>query len=353
MGWDVTRRNFLYTAALLSSVFTAGLGSIGALLKRPSGEREAVARENPFTHGGRSLVSVAGGGEVKPMVARAVAMLGGFEMMGLRGLKVLVKPNVVSGRRNPTTTNPEVVRAVVELLLEAGASEVWVGDMSALTSSSTRSNMEEVGIRRAAEEAGARVVYFEDHGWYTVPCPKGRYLKDVAVTEWLYRVDRIVNLPVIKTHRSASYSICLKNFVGCTHMKERPYFVDRSHWEEVVSELNLACRPDLNIVDGTVSMVEGGPWKGREAPTNLVMASGDRVAADVVGLGVIKSFGAWAMVRSKGVWEQRQIRRAVELGLGAKGAEDVELLTASLKEDPEFEGLMEKARGYLSSGPEG
>lgn len=333
--------------AVLSSVFTSGFGSIGALLKSPSGERDPIARGNPFTSGGKSLVSVAGGREVKPMVARAVSMLGGFEKMGFKGRKVLVKPNVVSNRRNPTTTNPEVVRAVVELLREAGAGEVWVGDMSALTKSSTRKNMEEVGIKRAAEEAGARVVYFEDHEWYTVPCPKGKYLKDVAVTEWLYNVEKIVNLPVIKTHRSASYSICLKNFVGCTHMKERPYFVDRSHWEEVVAELNLACSPDLNIVDGTVSMVEGGPWKGREAPTNLVMASGDRVAADVVGLGIIKSFGAWRMVRSKGVWEQRQIRRAVELGMGAKSAGDIELLTASLEEDPEFERLMEKAKENL------
>jgi uncharacterized protein (DUF362 family) len=283
------------------------------------------------------------------MVAEAVSMLGGFEKMGLRGKKVLVKPNVVSGRRNPTTTSPEVVRAVVELLLEAGAGEVRVGDMSALTSSSTRENMEKVGIKRAAEEAGAGVVYFEDHEWFTVPCPRGKYLKDAAVTEWLYNVDRIVNLPVIKTHRSASYSICLKNFVGCTHMKERPYFVDRSHWEEVVAELNLACSPDLNIVDGTVSMVEGGPWKGREAPTNLVMASGDRVAADAVGLGIIKSFGAWSMVRSKGVWEQRQIRRAVELGLGAGSAGQIELLTASLGGDSEFERLMERARGHLAS----
>jgi uncharacterized protein (DUF362 family) len=150
-----------------------------------------------------------------------------------------------------------------------------------------------------------------------------------------------VNLPVIKTHRSASYSICLKNFVGATHFKQRPYFVDSDHWEEIVTEINLAYTPDINIADGTVTMIEGGPWSGKEAATNLILASGDRVAADVVGLGIIKAFGLWRDVTQKGVWEQRQIKRAVELGMDGG---EIELLTTSLDKDPEFEKLMEKVR---------
>src|SRR3989338_6215475 len=48
------------------------------------------------------------------------------------GDTALVKPNCVSGEKNPVTTNPEVVRATVETLYEQGAKKVYVGDMSAL-----------------------------------------------------------------------------------------------------------------------------------------------------------------------------------------------------------------------------
>jgi uncharacterized protein (DUF362 family) len=163
----------------------------------------------------------------------------------------------------------------------------------------------------------------------------------VIVTEWLSRVDFIVNLPVIKTHRSASYSICLKNFIGCTHIRQRPYLIDSSRWEEVAAELNLAYQPHLNVVDGTVSMIEGGPWEGTAEKTGLIIASKDRVAADIVGLGVIKAFGKWERVTEKDVWDQKQIRTAIELGVG-KGKGETELLTT--EGDSNFNQLIKKVK---------
>jgi hypothetical protein len=46
------------------------------------------------------------------------------------------------------------------------------------------------------------------------------------------------------------------------------------------------------------------------------------LAADVTGLGLIKAFGLWESVGGKSVWDQRQIRRAVETGLGARGGNE-------------------------------
>lgn len=345
----LSRRNFLYTSwVVLSAVASSGcMDPVKAMLKKTRGKREPLFRENPYIADGKSLVAVAGGKDVTEMVRKAVSLLGGFQKIGVRNKTVLVKPNVVSSRKNPTTTNPEIVRAVVGLLYEEGASAVFVGDMSALASLPTRKNMERTGIKKAAEEAGARVIFFEDHDWTAVKLPKARSIEEVAVSEWLFKVDRIVNLPVVKTHRSAQYSICMKNFVGATHFNQRPYFVDRDHWEEVVAELNLAYRPDLNIVDGTTIMVEGGPWRGQERRTDLVIASGDRVAADVTGLGLIKAFGLWESVAGKSVWDQRQIRRAVEAGLGARSGNEIRLLTASLEENRAFDDLMHKVREYI------
>jgi uncharacterized protein (DUF362 family) len=238
------------------------------------------------------------------------------------------------------------VRATVVLLYEHGASKVFVGDMSALWKLPTRENMEKTGIAKAARDAGAEVLNFEDHEWIRVKLRNGKYIREVDVSEWIFRADRVINLPVVKTHRSAQYSICLKNFVGATNFRQRPYFVDRRHWEEVVSEINLAYTPDMNIVDGTTIMVEGGPWKGKEKKTDLIIASGDRVAADIVGLALIKSFALWREA-SKSVWETRQIKRAVELGLGASKREDIKLVTSSVGDSQQFAELLRKIKNII------
>jgi uncharacterized protein (DUF362 family) len=344
------RRAFLIFLALVGIAFGIfrSWRSIKVFLSGAEREAKSKIGPDPFRRQGKSLVAAVGGRDVKEMVGKAVSLIGGFELLKIKGKSVLVKPNVVGERSNPTTTNPEVVRAVAELLYEAGAAKVYVGDMSALIRGGTAKNMEQTGIAAAARRAGAEALFFEDHGWVNVKV-EGRYVREVKVTEWFFKVDRVINLPVIKTHRYAGYSICLKNFVGATHFDQRPYLVDRGHWEEVVAELNLAFRPDLNIVDGTKTMVAGGPWRGTVIETNMILASGDRLACDVVGLGVIKSFGQWLPLESASPWHMRQIERGVEIGLGARSSDEMELLTESLEGAPSFVPLMEKVRPLIHS----
>lgn len=281
------------------------------------------------------------------MVREAIGMIGGLEKIGVKGNTVLVKPNVVSGEPSPATTSPEVVKAIVKLLKEAGIKKVYVGDMSALLTLPTKKNMERTGILRASQEAGAEALFFEEHRWIRVNLPQARYIREAYVSEWIYRVDRVINLPVIKTHRNAVYTIALKNFIGATHGRQRPYLIDPTHWEEIVTELNLAYQPHLNLVDGTNVMVSGGPWSGKEEKSGLILASGDRVAADIIGLSLIKHYGQSRGVVDKGVWDQRQIRRAVELGLGAKDGASILLKTKSLKaQDEKFNQLIAAMRRH-------
>ena len=338
----VGRRAFLIILAAIGAAFGIfrSWHSIKVFFSESTEKAEPATGPNPFNSEEKSLVAVVGGRDVKEMVRKSVDLLGGFELLGTRGKNILVKPNVVGARGHPTTTNPLVVKAVVELLYEAGASRVYVGDMSALIRGGTSDNMEQTGIAAAARNAGAETVFFEDHDWVRVDVD-GRYVRQIDVTSWFFNVDRVINLPVIKTHRYAGYSICLKNFVGATHFSQRPYIVDREHWEEVVAELNLAFRPHLNIVDGTRAMVAGGPWQGTAVDTNLIMAGGDRVACDVVGLGIIKTFGQWERLKSKSPWEMRQVKRAVEIGLGAGSGNDFTLRTASLDSDAVFKTLLD------------
>ena len=71
---------------------------------------------------------------------------------------------------------------------------------------------------------------------------------------------------------------------------------------------------------------------------------------DAVAVAMIRSFGAWEKLTRSGVWGQRQIKRAIELGLGAPGPHQVELVTRAVSgADAKFERLVEAIRRDLAA----
>jgi len=290
-----SRRSFLQITSSLFPLMVFNPFAYFKSLFAPHGELRPVRqpRPNPYVREGKALVGIVKGEEIERMVRECVDLIGGIEKIGVRGKTILVKPNVVAGDPPPTTTNPEVVRSVVRLLYGAKAQKVIVGDMSALITLPTKRNLEKTGIEKAAREAGAEVIDFDNVDWIELRLPGARLVPRIHVAKPVYEAEVLINVPVVKTHRSATYSLCLKNLVGITHPRYRPYRVDPAQWEKVVVEMNLAVHPDLHIVDATSSMIAGGPWKGTAVETGMIIASGDRIAADVIGLGLIKSFGKW------------------------------------------------------------
>lgn len=325
------RRALISLAALLGSVlayrYLLPLRHFLFAPQESGGVVETRSRSNVFTQRGRATVSVVRAESIREAVESAVQLIGGFEKLKLKGKEVLVKPNVNSDDPNPATTNPEVVRATVELLYEAGARRVVVGDMSGIYWLPTRRSMERTGIADAALEAGAELAFFEEEEWVPVAPPRASYLKSFSIPRRVYEAEVLISLPVVKTHKYATYSMSLKNFVGIIPGVDRRKLHTSDYMEEMIAEINLAVAPDLIIMDGTRSMVAGGPTEGIVKETNVILASGDRIAIDVAGLGIVKSFNEWERV-AKSVWEQRQIRRAVELGLGARGGDEVEIVSS-------------------------
>jgi uncharacterized protein (DUF362 family) len=351
----VTRRSVLTLAGLaaLGATVPACRRMLWQILVSPEAEPVPLppAPANPFTAPGRSLVVIVHGGDVQTMVRRALELLGGIERLDLGGRTVLVKPNVVSGEAPPATTDPRVVRAVVELAQRAGASSVAVGDMSAVLALPTRPNLIRTGIARAAEEAAATVLAFDEGEWVEVRPPAAELAKTVHVARAAYEASRLISVPVIKTHRSATFSCALKNTVGCVHGRNKPWMYGSAGWEPSVAELNLAVRPHLFVVDGLKSMVAGGPWAGEAAATNLILASGDPVALDAVALGLLKSLGRSERIAAQAVWENGQIQRAIALGLGVRGPEHIELVAEDLSRDgQQFRRLLADIRRHTGLG---
>jgi uncharacterized protein (DUF362 family) len=98
--------------------------------------------------------------------------------------------------------------------------------------------------------------------------------------------------------------------------------------QEMIAEINAPFSPDLIVMDGIDAFVDGGPATGKRVSGNMVWASTDRVAADAVGVAMLKHLGSNRTIMESPIFEQRQIKRAVEIGLGVQSASEIELVPA-------------------------
>ncbi len=312
-------------------------------------------QDNPYTEGRKSLVSIVLGTgimeDVPKTVRSSVDLLGGLEKIDVSGKNVFVKPNTNSNNPHPASTNPAVVGTVVKMLFEAGAAEVNVGDCSNINNL-TRDVMKDQGIQKAVEEAGGKVMFLEEMEYKTVKIPAGRWLTETRISKPVYEAERLVAIPIVKSHNVTGFSMSMKNFIGVIHKESRldpewrpstKVFHACGNPAEAVAELNVLVKPDLIVMDGTKSLVSYGETddSGEVRDTNIIIASGDRIANDIVGLSVIKSFGLWPDVMNRDVWEQGQITRGLELGLG-RGKNDIKIVSRSYAGQDKLENLLQK-----------
>jgi uncharacterized protein (DUF362 family) len=237
------------------------------------------------------------------------------------GDEILLKPNFNTGDASPGSSDPDFVKAVIELLYEYGASKVILGE-SSMFSLCTRKVLEETGMLQKAEEASAEVVPFDEGKW--VRAHTGRkYLKTVSLPETALKARKLVYVCGMKTHRWAKFTMGLKLAVGFMKPNERMRLHARK-LEEKIADLNLVAHPNLIIIDGRKCFISGGPACGEIRNPNVVMASGDRVALDVEAVKIIKGYEGTSLTED--AWSYKQIRRAAELGVGAKSEQEYRMI---------------------------
>lgn len=353
----INRRHLLHRMSLglsmLPAIVAAPRAILGSLLFDPQGELvpPKPLPPNAYVQDELPIVAMVHGQQIETMLREGLRLIGGLDRLALEGKRVLIKPNVVNDRPPPTTTNPALVAAVVRVARESRAREIIVADSSGIIRFPTSANLVATGIKRAAEAEGARVLALEDEPWVRVEPAGAKALSHYYISRPVYDADVFINLPVIKTHKFAHYSCALKNLVGITHPRYRPSVTFLApDWHERIAELNLAVHPHLTIADGSTIMIAGGPTSGQAAPGNALLLSGDRIALDAVAVAWLRTYGVWRKVMETPVWRQRQIVRAMELGLGLGKPGRLRLITASLTgTTPEFEEVVTKIRRDLDT----
>ncbi|MBN2337022.1 MAG: DUF362 domain-containing protein [Acidobacteria bacterium] len=318
----LTRREF-HRLTLL-----AGLSTLG-------GDGRGGGRAGRGAEG--SAVALVKTGDRNYGVHRAVELLGGTDFGG-RG--VYLKASYNSADPFPASTHPDALRALVGMLLRYGAGRVVLAERSGM--GRTRGVMGDLGALELIRELGLGFLPLEEPGvaaWRRVDLPGSHWSRGVEVPAFLDDDGCVVQLCNLKTHRfGGGYSASLKNSIGLLAKYDSEdghnYMVElhsSDHQDLMIAEANLAYTPRLLVMDASSVFVSGGPEAGEEAHPGVIVASTDRVALDAVGLAILERSGAAVVKGKEGVFDQGQVSRAAELGLGARSAGEIRLVTGDTR----------------------
>jgi uncharacterized protein (DUF362 family) len=319
-----------------------------------------------------ATVGMASNPSVAQALRQAIEMAGGLGFIK-PGQSVLLKPNQVAPMWHPLTTNPEVLFELAKIVGEAGARRVYISDQCV---GSFTDNWMVAKVSRhweagkdAESDLGGEVEVLPvplaeaaphlPNGaspWRTVKHPKASWFiedgKNVGfqMAELLFAVDHVINVPCCKGHELTWFTLTLKNFVGMISVPSRSYFHGRTNkaaggWNyktssEAIAELNLPLEPSLNIIDATRPLHSGSQKRGNSTKSDMIIASTDRIAADIVGVALLRVLENEKRIHSISPWQHPMITHAQKLGLGVldresmtvkhRGVEDIDQILGEM-----------------------
>jgi uncharacterized protein (DUF362 family) len=261
---------------------------------------------------------------LRETILKALEPFGGIQNFVKKGEVILLKPNFNTADPFPASTDFEFLKNVVEIVYSAQPKLVMIGESSTMTLN-TKKVMEKLKVFELLNlDPPPRIYVFEEWGWQKRKIPQGKYLKSVSITEILERADKIILLPCLKTHKYAQFTGSLKLAVGFMKPVERIRF-HLSNLQEKIAELNLLFKADLILMDARKCFINKGPAEGEIAEPNLILASTERVAIDVEGIKIIQQYPKCSL-KNFDPWSLPQIKRAVELKIGAENESDYQVI---------------------------
>ena len=274
----------------------------------------------------------------------------------VKGKAVVIKPNFNTADPAPGSTHYDTLHSLILTLKDMGVTRITVAERSG-PGDSTHNIMEKKGIYSMAKELGFDILDMQampKEGWVLVK-PKDSHWKDGFLFPKIYKeADSVVVTCCLKTHQfGGNFTLSLKCAVGMVPPGLGPAaaggypYMNELHsskfQRQLIAEINTAYSPDLIVLDGVEAFVDGGPHMGTRVKANVMLAGADRVAIDAVGVAILRQLGTTPEVSKGKIFEQDQIKRAAELGLGVKSADQIEIITG----DKDSEEYAKEIRGIL------
>ncbi len=305
-------------------------------------------------------VAAVRGENLSNMTHDVLDALGGIQNVVHEGESVFIKPNMVTlpwaqhnnGFIIGECTKPEIIIVVAEECLKAGASEVVIGDGSQLYSFDWQYAITLDGSTNLVQEAERLSLQYDKK--VTLAClevdspgfvevPSRTYLGKIAISSLVSSADRVISIPVAKTHSWAQLTLGLKNFVGVTSLERYANWVNDSYWDrgkvldhstprsiaQIYLDIVDAIKPDLTIIDFSIGIEGDGPTSGSGGTTVdmkqrlgkwLVIASTDIMAADATA----------ARIMDHNVPGIAQLSMGFDMGLGETRENAIEMVGEKL-----------------------
>ncbi len=255
------------------------------------------------------------------------------------GVSVILKPNFNSGDPFPAGTHNDTLEALIRHLQAADAASVTVVERSG-GSWKSHEVADQKGVRPLFEKLGVDYVVLDDlpaEEWIQLPLEGSHWARGIEIPRLYHTAESIVMTCCLKTHAfGGHFTMSLKNAVGLVALESRvdeyKYMKElhaSEHQRSMIAEINQTFSPDLIVMDGVSAFITGGPSQGEVVHPGLMLASTDRIAIDAVGVAILRAYETTPEVADGAVFDQEQIRRAVELGLGVSSSEEIELAPAA------------------------
>jgi len=260
------------------------------------------------------------------------ASLRTFRINPARNKDVLIKPNFNTAAAFPGSTHNDTLVALVEELSDLGAKSISLGERSYPP---TRIFMEQKGITPLMEDLHVKVIDFDalaEKDWVQIKAEGSHWEKGFRIARPVLEPECLVSTCCLKTQQYGGvFTMSLKLHVGCVPTSRHGYhYMQELHsspyQRKMIAEINEPFKPALIILDGMEAFVDGGPMVGKRSKAGVFLASTDRVATDAVGVAILKSLGSNASITKPRIFEQEQIARAAELGVGVDSPSKIEIM---------------------------
>jgi uncharacterized protein (DUF362 family)/NAD-dependent dihydropyrimidine dehydrogenase PreA subunit len=252
-----------------------------------------------------------------------------FEIFPLefKGRKVLIKPNVLrsSEAKEGVTTNPAVLKAVIEKVETLAPASIVVGDNPGLFNyGDNELSFEKTGLMQAAGK------YYQNIGNESLRVDfNPSFMPAVSVSRIVLDADIVISLPKFKTHGLTVMTGAVKNCYGYLPGAQKARLHKAAgnpeRFHEVIVDVFRLRPPDLFIMDAVVGMEGNGPASPDLRDIGLILAADNAVAMDSVV----------AAMMGCDPGKLRFLRRAKELGMGDYDLRSIDVI-GELKVIPDF-----------------
>lgn len=264
------RREFIKLAMFSSAALT--VSPLERLLAQ-----KPDAKPSPKLITPPDLIGVKNGAPSQ-MFETGIKALGGMSRFIKKGQMVLVKPNI-GWNKTPAegaNTQPDLVAKIIQHCYKAGAKKVFVFDH---TCNEMEASYKNSGIQKAVEESNGILISGNDEKHYkkNYTIKGAKSLKESRIHETYMEADFIINVPVLKNHRSARMTAAIKNLMGVVW--DRRYW-HRNDLHQCIADFPLVRSPHLTVIDAYSVMTQNGP-RGL-SPEDLVIRKNQIISTDQV-----------------------------------------------------------------------